>query len=330
MTQGDRQNASLPNASLQNASLPNTCAIAFCCDRNYLPLALFAIRQLAFHTPQRNFDFVIASQEALDIPAWAEPFGIRLHRSGEVPAVGNTERFGGSPAALLRIALAKELGHIYRRILYLDCDIFIEGGDFARLLTVDIGPHPLAAVRDVPHLYQAGFHAREYKTAGLPPFQYLNSGLLLIDTQAFETQEVRARCWESARTYPQSMFLADQSLLNLALKGKFSELAPAWNWQSNFRYPLVPMRYPVFMRHFIGSTKPDRDGEGLFDARFRQAYADFFRLYFPEKLASLPPPGDPTPMSLGQMGRIGVKHLMAQDTMAAGLARFSDPWQVRI
>jgi lipopolysaccharide biosynthesis glycosyltransferase len=306
------------------------CAVAFCCDARYFPFALFVIRQIAYHNPERRFDFVVASQDALEIPAWAEPYGIHLHRSGAVPDVGNTKRFGGSLVSLYRILLAQELGHIYRRILYLDCDIFVEGGDFDRLMTVDLGPHPLAAVRDIPHLYEPAFHAREFKAAGMPAASYLNSGLLLIDTAAFEAQNVRDRCWASAASYPQSMFLADQSLLNLALHGQFAELAPCWNWQGNGRFPLVPSRYPVFMRHFIGPLKPNLDVKGHYDARFRQAYADFFRTHMPEKLVDLAPPCNPNPMSIVQASRIVLRHLQAQKLMTAGLARFSDPWHVRI
>ena len=33
-------------------------AVVFCCDRNYYPMALFMLRQIAFHNPFRRFDFV--------------------------------------------------------------------------------------------------------------------------------------------------------------------------------------------------------------------------------------------------------------------------------
>jgi Glycosyl transferase family 8 len=308
----------------------NELAVALCCDRNYLPLALFVIRQIAFHCPERQFDFVIAASDVEALPDWAVALGVHLHRPGVVPNVGNTKRFGGSLVSLHRLLLAQELGGRYRRILYLDCDVFVEGGDFGRLLEVNLGPHPLGAVRDVPHLYEAGFHAREFRAAGLPALPYLNSGLLLIDTAAFEAQGVRERCWESATKYPQAMVLADQSLLNLALQGKFAELAPAWNWQGNFRFPLVPYRYPVFLRHFVGPTKPDRDAKGLLEARFRQAYADFFRLHFPERLAGLPPPVDPGPMPFMKAAHLVLRHLQAQKLMAEGLARFGDPFDVKV
>ena len=62
-------------------------------------------------------------------------------------------------------------------------------------------------------------------------------------------------------------------------------LAPCWNWQTNGRYPLVPMRYPVFFRHFIGRIKPDRESKGAFDARFNHAYRHFCEAMRPERSA---------------------------------------------
>ena len=288
------------------------------------------IRQIAFHTPHRQFDFVIVSQDDFEIPAWAEAMGIVLHRPGEVPDVGNTKRFNGSRVPMFRILLAKELGHRYRRILYLDSDMFIEGGDFVRLLDINIGPHPFAAVRDAPTLYEPNHHAKEFKAAGLPVMPYFNSGLLLIDTEAFNSQEVAARCWAAAETYPLALAYADQSLLNLAVQGRFAELAPYWNWQGDHRFPLVTLRYPVYIRHFIGSLKPTRDPAGLLDARFRQAYADFFRNHMPDQLEGLALPCDPTPMRIGQASNIVLRHLQAKRLMSAGLGLFADPWDVKL
>lgn len=304
----------------------NDCAVALCCDAKYFPFALFMIRQIAFYNPQRKFDFVIATPDPMELPAWAEDLGIRLHQPRDVEAVGNIKRFGGTLVPLFRLYLAKELGHVYRRILYLDCDMFVEGGDIDRLLSLDIGPHPLAAVRDYQQLTKPRALSREFSAAGLAQVPYFNSGLLLIDTAAFEAQEVRQRSLQTATTYPQAMVFADQSLLNLALHGGFAELSPAWNWQWNFDFPLVPLRYPVFVRHFIGPKKPFRESRGGLDVRFSQSYAAFFRQFFPERLAELAPPCDPAPMTFGQVARIAYRHMQSRSIIADRISRFPDPY----
>lgn len=303
------------------------CAVALCCDRNYFHLALFTIRQVAFHNPHRTFDFVIATQDDLEVPDWAKDYGIILHRTGRVPVAVEAARFKGSLAPLYRILLSRELGDRYRRILYLDCDMFVEGGDFNRLIETDIGPHPIAAALDAPFLYVANYRAREFIKAGLPAMPYANTGLQLIDTRAYREQEVERRAFEVCRTHPDAVVYTDQSLTNLALRGGFAQLAPCWNWQWNFRLPLVPMRYPVFVRHFIGSFKPDRESSGRLDVRFNQAYRDFLTLFAPELLANVAPACDPAPMGVTQILKLALVHLQTRGFVAAALARHPDPYK---
>ncbi len=308
----------------------NDCAVALCCDAKYFPFALFMIRQMAFQNPQRKFDFVIATTDPLDLPDWAKDLGIRLHHPGGVSAVGNINRFGGTLVPLFRLFLARDLGHIYRRILYLDCDMFVEGGDIDRLLSLEIGPHPLAAVRDYQQMTRQRPQSQEFTAAGLAQAPYFNSGLLLIDTAAFEAHEVRQRSLATAETYPQAMVFADQSLLNLALHGGFAELSPAWNWQWNFDFPLVPLRYPVFIRHFIGKKKPFRESRGSHEARFSQSYTAFFRQFFPERLTELAPACDPAPMTFGQVTRIAYRHMQSRGIIADRISRFPDPYVAHV
>lgn len=304
-------------------------AVALCCDGRFFPFALFMIWQIAHHNPVRRFDFVISSQDDLEVPDWAKPYGIVMHKTGAVPVKMDMTRFQGSVATLFRLTLARELGDRYRRILYLDCDMFVDGGDFSRLLETDLGPHPIGAVLDAPHLYVAEYRAREFATAGLPAAPYFNSGLQLIDTQAYREQDVERRACAMATTYPAAMHYMDQSLLNLALQGKFAQLAPCWNWQSNDRLQLVPLRYPVFINHFTGTKKPDRVALGLHGARFNAGYRAFFAALMPEVLGRIAPPCDPVPMATKAAGGIALRHVMAARPVGDILARHPDPYRAR-
>lgn len=310
------------------------CAVAFCCDQNYLKLALFMIRQIAFLNPVRRFDFVIASQDALELPDWAKSYGIRLHRTGILPKVSPPAKFRGSLAPYFRIMLPRELGQDYRRILYLDSDMIVDGGDFNRILNADIGPHPLAAARDAPSFYTSGFHAAEFQAAGMPAYIYVNTGALLIDTAAYAAQNVEVRAFEAgaeaSEKYPHGLVCADQSLFNLALKGKFAELSPAWNWQLSVRLPMVTQNFPVFIRHFIGVKKPHRDATDIREVRFWQAYADYYRECAPEELATLPPPRDPGLVTFGRAMKLVMWHLQAKGLTTKILAPFKDPYFVKV
>lgn len=306
------------------------CAVAFCVDRNFLPFALFMVRQIAFHNPVRQFDFVIATQDRFDLPQWAQSLDIKVHVMGSLPDLPLPARFRGSMATYLRILLPGELRSRYRRILYLDADMFVEGGDFNRILQADLGPHPLAGTYDAPTFYKPNFHAREFAAAGLPVLPYMNTGTLLFDTRACHDQDLARRIFAALDGRPKGYHLADQSLINLALRGKFAVLSPAWNWQLSGRLPLVTLKYPVFLRHLIGTKKPNNDSGDPRDARFRQAYEDHFRSFDPEELARLAPPGDPMPITLGRAAKLVMWHIQSQALVATLIGRFKSPYDVLV
>jgi hypothetical protein len=306
------------------------CAVAFCCDRNYYHLALFMIWKLAHFNPHRRFDFLVSSPDALELPDWAKSLGVVLHRTGNLPDYVEIARYFGTLAPLYRLTLVREMAGRYRRILYLDCDMFVEGGDINRLLDIDIGPHPIGAVLDAPFFYEKDHRAKEFVKLGWPAMPYINTGLQLIETKSYAEHEVERRSFDVCRTHPAAVVLTDQSLLNVALRGKFALLAPCWNWQMNARYPLVPWRYPVFLRHFIGKIKPDRESRGGHDARFKAAYRHFCETLLPDALPRLAPPCDPRPMSLREVSSIVLNHLSGRDILRTMLARYPDPYQARI
>jgi Glycosyl transferase family 8 len=305
-------------------------AVIFCCDRHYFPYALFVLRQIVFHCPNRDFDFVVATQDDLEIPQWAADVGLRVHKVGQLDPAGNLARFRGSLAPLFRMLIAKELGHLYRRVLYLDCDLFFEGADLSRLMEVNLGPHAFGVVRDVMAVLFKDFHAPEFKAAGLPAFNYFNTGVMVLDTAAFIEQDLEARGWDVAKRFPQSMTLADQSILNMVLQGKYAELAPCWNWMSNVNLPLVPHTYPVYFRHFVGQIKPNTDPSGRLEARFRHAYVEFFRLYMPEMIDALSPPGPSAPMPITRLSQLLLRQYKLRNTLPQAIARFKDAWDVKI
>jgi hypothetical protein len=302
-------------------------AVAFCCDHNYYHLALFMVWKIAHYNPHRRFDFVISSRDDLELPDWAKALGVILHRTGELPEHAEAGRFFGSVAPLYRLTLARELGQRYRRILYLDCDMFVEGGDISRLLDVNIGNHAIGAVLDAPFFYTPNYHAKEFVIAHLPAHPYVNTGLQLIDTRAYAEQEVERRSFDICKTHPKAIIYTDQSLTNLALRGDFALLAPCWNWQMNARFPMMPWRYPVFLRHFIGRTKPDKESKGFLEARFNQAYRHFCETLLPEALPLIAPPCNPMPVAIGDLSQMFMKHILSTGIMRELLTRFSDPYK---
>lgn len=302
------------------------CAVALCCDRKFLPLALFVIRQIVHHNPFRQFDIVIASHEALDLPDWASGYGIIQRQIAMTGAAQEVARQTGKAAYLLRLMLPRELGDRYRRILYMDCDMFVEGGNFSRLLQIDLGPHVLGAVLDVPHFCKRTYLAPEFARLNLNPRPYFNAGLMLIDTAAFQAQQIERRCLAVWQKHQHAMRLFDQSMLNVVLRGTFAQLAPCWNWQTSGPLTLVSQRYPAFVRHFSGREKPDAVQTPDLDARFNQAYRDHMTSLEPQLLPQLAKPCDPTPMGLSGILALAMKHLWTRKAVTEVLRRHPDPY----
>lgn len=306
-------------------------AVIVACDAAYLPFALHLLHQIALASPARDFDLVLASAAPLPLPGWAA-------RAGIVPLV--TDVLQSAPflraqwlslTSYLRLFLPDLLAGRYRRLLYLDCDLFFEGGDLGRLMRLDLGDHALAAATDVDALMDARHHAPELRALGLPPARPLNAGVLVIDTAAWVQAGLRDLCLQLGQARPEVFVKHDQALLNGVLRGRFAELSPVWNWMFNQRFPLLTRRYPVRLRHFIGRPKPWADPAGRHDARIRQAYADFFAR---AGLEGAPPQSPvlvpPLLMPVDVMARHVLDQHRMRKRLGGEMARFQDEWDVKL
>jgi len=306
----------------------NDCAVILGCDATYLPFSLHLAWQIATRLPLRGFDILILSATPLTLPDWTLAAGIRpevLPLSVEWAALDGG-KFG--PAVFLPFAAIPRLALRYRRILALDGDIWFEGGDLDRLLRLDLGPHAVAAARDVMFFYGPyNPHAREFRERGMPAHPYLNSGVILYDTAAFAAQDLERRLLDRAQAEAGKLWLADQTLLNLVLAGQFAELAPAWNWVSTSFLPLVSRRYQVRLRHFIGDAKPWRDTHRQLDAGYAAGYADFFRSFLPEAQILIDTAPGPQ-LDFRAIGNIVLDHLKSRAKVQSMLSRFPDEWHV--
>jgi hypothetical protein len=297
-------------------------AVVFACDGNYARYALFAASQIARLHPDRDFDICICAMEETLAPAQGlERHGFRYCR------IGTEGLFRGlnldarrTEAAYLRLALPGAFAGDYDRLLYLDSDIFVQGGDFAGLMALDLGPRPVAAVRDNTQWRTPKRRPEQFRRLGLPTARYFNSGLLLIDVAAFERGRLLQRCLDFARAHEGRMIGHDQNLLNCVLQGDWAELSPLWNWQYTWASRLFEALEVANVVHFIGATKPWRDPEGRLPRRFRRAVATFLAEHFPD--AEPPPPAPPPHADRAYLRRMLVKHLIASGAFCDYLDRF--------
>ena len=286
-------------------------AVVFACDANYAPYAQFAAAQIIRLNPRRAFDVCICTSDpALVLADDLARAGGRLCRvdtGGLFGALSLDAR--RTEAAYLRLALPAAFAGAYRRLLYLDSDVFVQGGDFAALMDLDLGGAAVAAVRDNIQWRTRGRRPEEFRRMGLPAAPYCNSGVLLLDVEAYREQRVLERCLDFARAHPDDLLL-DQSLLNLVLRGDWAELAPAWNWQYTRASMLFEGIEEVHIVHFIGPKKPWKHAGGRLPLRFRRAYRSFLAEHIPEAPA-IGPDGPPPHGNRRYLGQTLWRHLLA-------------------
>ncbi len=298
-------------------------AVVFACDAGYARYALLAADQIARLHPDRDFDICIASSDGWPmVPEGLRDRGFR-RLFIETPGVFDGLRLdrGRTPVVYLRLALPEALGADYRRLLYLDGDIFVQGGDFSAFLGLDLGPRFIGAVRDNSQWRTPDRRPEQFRRLGLPATRYFNAGVMLIDTAGYNAAGVLERCVALGRANREKMIRHDQNLLNSTLRGDWAELSPVWNWQYTWASRMFEAMVGAHIVHFIGPNKPWKHDAGEFPLKFRRAYRAFFAEHYPEA-PQIGPDGAAPLENLGFVRKSLLKHLASSGKMSRYLARF--------
>ncbi len=297
-------------------------AVVFACDGQFARFAMLAAQQIAALNPDRDFDICLCyMDDRPPEPPGLAPVGIRFCRitTGEL-FDGLRLDPGRTQVVYLRLALPKAFAGEYRRLLYLDGDIFVQRGDFSALLGIDLGPHAVGAVRDNSQWRTPGRRPEQFKRLGLPAAPYFNAGVMLIDVPGFNDTDILGRSVAVGRENAPIMIRHDQNLLNATLRGDWAELAPHWNWQYTWASRLFETMEDANILHFIGPRKPWKNDAGEYPLRFRRAYRAFMAEHFPEHPVGpdgIPPHGNPA-----FLRKMLVKHMLSVGKTCAYLDRF--------
>lgn len=256
-------------------------AVAICCDKNYLPISCFLADQIANQTPHAPFDILICSAEALEIPNDLKAKGVKFLHLSAGPGLDQQKSSHLPVSTYLRLWLPDLLGDTYEKILYLDSDMVLEGGELAELFAINMQGRAVAAVRDMQQWLRPDKHIRDFRHAGLGPAPYFNGGLELFDTQKYRKEGLLNTCLRIATDHPAAIFHHDQSLLNIALHSNWTELSPVWNWQWSSKRPLFGLTVPLRISHFAGAVKPWSDSKGICPPRYMTALRPYLNRYFP-------------------------------------------------
>lgn len=184
-----------------------------------------------------------------------------------------------TPAAYLRLRCPDLLPSSVHRILYLDPDIIIRK-PLDELYETDLGDCYIAAVES------GNLGAVRIPALGIPSdSKYFNSGVALIDVDAFRREKISERTMDFAKKMGAKLDYYDQDALNAILYDTCLYLHPTWNVHSSiFRIsPEDPRRRtqeicdaiadPAVV-HFSGPPKPWEYG---CNSPFKEEYWRYLR-----------------------------------------------------
>lgn len=175
-----------------------------------------------------------------------------------------------SLAAYYRILAPEILPKAIDKILYLDCDILINGS-IEKLYNMDISNHSCAVVMDPIACRSDEYERLQYS----PDLSYFNSGVMLINLDYWRRNDITKQCLDFIRSYPERVVWHDQDALNYVLRDSKIMLDVTYNFQSQFLYKKyiwgelsdvmksriksVVNEGPVVI-HFSNSDKPWKNG----------------------------------------------------------------------
>lgn len=230
------------------------CAVVVCADRKFFPAAYLLCVSLMREQPERH-DVYLLTEPGPHLDRVPADVSFRIQTPnfiGRLPNVpGLLDRLG--PFTFLRLFVA-DMFEDYRRVLYLDCDIRVDGS-IAPLLRLDMKGAAIAAVDDVmtywhpgmvvgtphPHLAALGFE---------PEWPYFNAGVMLLDCERWRRDQMTSAALECLSRLGPMAVHCDQDALNVAFRAQWLPLSPRWNFPAvAFETGVETVLKPVLYHH---------------------------------------------------------------------------------
>jgi lipopolysaccharide biosynthesis glycosyltransferase len=135
--------------------------------------------------------------------------------------------YPSSPVANFRLVVGSSLPGDVSKVIYLDADLLIQR-DIFELWEQDMQGKIVLAVQDS---YIQKLPARYVPARAEADQPYFNSGVMVINLEAWRMAEIEQCCLEAARRLAHRTKWLDQHVLNACLAGRWGRLTPVWNKQ---------------------------------------------------------------------------------------------------
>ena len=218
----------------------------------------------------------ISAENRSKLEALVVPYGRKIHYielNGFLNTIGfSVDTTGWNEIVLARLLMGHLLPRDLDRVLYLDADTLVVG-DISELWKTDLTGYTLAGSAE-PTATRA---RRENLSLGTSP--YINSGVLLVDLNAWRNSHAGERILEYYKEKQSIISAPDQDAINGALAGEIYLLPPCYNYYNIYWfYPYRMLKklqepapyfseaeYEAYVKnpeilHFLGEERPWRKG----------------------------------------------------------------------
>lgn len=245
--------------------------VVFCIDAAFWQHLGVTLASLLLQNPSEHFQVYIVSGKPATRDEWA-----RLQQLADTAQNANLHFILFDQAALyehlpshghlstamyLRLFMAEYLPRNVDRVLYLDSDLILIGGDIAELWNLPLGQTYLGAAFEPYNESQRmplGFGPEDF---------YFNSGVMLINLHKWREERITERLLSFAEANRAILHSPDQDVLNSVLRGKVTDIGLRWNWQALFprflpgELRLSPEQFNAWRKkpsivHFTSAYKP--------------------------------------------------------------------------
>lgn len=162
--------------------------------------------------------------------------------------------------------LIPEIFYFYEKVIYLDCDVFVNT-DISEILddTARDSSFLVAAVKNELRQKDA---MRVIESFGISPFEYFNAGIMVINNKKWLLENIVEECFYCLQNIPkQKLVYLDQDILNIVCRSNTHYLSPDWNFRWHLVYGLEELQVvyePIIKKyhdsfkilHFSSNRKP--------------------------------------------------------------------------
>ena len=171
-----------------------------------------------------------------------------------------------SIAAYYRLIAPLLLPKNLDKVLYLDCDIIING-NIRELYDTNITEKAFGAIID-----EAYFINEKYERLQIPNNQsYINSGVILFNLKYWRENDTCNKCMNYILCNREKIVLHDQDTLNAVLYDKIKSLPIKYNFQTGFMFThfkyeerffteIKDVMFNPVIIHYTGNNKPWNEG----------------------------------------------------------------------